>query len=361
MLEDLILKLLILMGLLFVIPTIVGSLAADIEKVGKKGKMNLPLWWICGQMLLWAGFQVICLPIVLMRGSFGKVVVLFSGFTAAMVLLAVIVGIHRKKNTAFSMKMIESHAGKMDAVTVFLWCFVAILLILQLAVAALFAYEEGDDAFYVAVSVIANEADTMYAKLPYTGYTTGINMRHGLAPFPIWVSYVARLADMHPATIAQIVLPVILIVMSYSVYYLLAKKLFDDRKKIALFLLIVEVMVLFGGYSLQSVENFLLVRTAQGKAVLANIVIPFLFLLFLGTLEELQHDRPVGVWRWLMIAAAMTAGCLCSSEGSLLLCMLLGTVSLCMLACFRRWKLILPAAGCCAAPMIVALLYLFIS
>lgn len=350
----------ILVILLFVVPTVVGSLAADIETVSKRGKMNLPLWWICGQLLLWAGFQVICLPMVLTGKSFGNVVVFFSCFMAAMVLMAVIMGIHRKKKVTFSMRMVESHAGQKDTVTVFLWCFVAILLVLQLVVAVLFAYEEGDDAFYVAISVITNEADTMYVKRPYTGGATGIDMRHGLAPFPIWVSYVARLAGMHPATIAQIVLPVVLIVMSYSVYYLLAKKLFGDRKKIALFLLIVEVMVLFGGYSLQSVENFLLVRTAQGKAVLANIVIPVFFLLLLGILEELQHGRSVRVWRWLMVAAAMITGCLCSSEGSLLLCMLLGTVSLCMVACYRRWKLILPAAGCCVAPMIVALLYLFL-
>lgn len=360
MLEDLILKLLILSCLLFVVPTVVGSLAAGIETVGKKDKMNLPLWWVCGQMLLWAGFQAICLPMVLTGERFGNVVVLFSCFLAAMVLFAVIVGIRRRKRAAFSMRIVESHVTQKDAVTVFLWCLVAILLILQLAVAALFAYEEGDDAFYVAISVITNESDTMYVVHPYTGDPTEIDMRHGLAPFPIWVSYVARLAGIHPATIAQIVLPVVLIVMSYSVYYLLAKKFFGDRKKIAMFLLIVEVMVLFGGYSLQSVENFLLVRTAQGKAVLANIVIPVLFLLLLGILEELQHGRPVGVWQWLMIAATMTAGCLCSSEGSLLLCMLLGTVSLCMLACYRRWKLLLPAAGCCIAPAIVALLFFFL-
>ena len=357
MLEDLILKLLVLMGLLFIIPTIVGSLTANIETVGQKGKMNLPLWWICGQILLWAGFQVICLPMVLTGESFGNVVTLFSCFMAVMVLLAVIVGIHRRKNPAFSLRIMESHAAQKDAVTVFLWCLVVILLVLQLAVAVLFAYEEGDDAFYVAISVITNKSDTMYVIYPYTGGSTGMDMRHGLAPFPIWVSYVARLAGMHPTTIAQIVLPVVLIVMSYSVYYLLANKFFGDRKKIAQFLLIVEIMVLFGGYSLQSVENFLLVRTAQGKAVLANIVIPVLFLLFLGILEELQHGRPVGVWRWLMVAATMTAGCLCSSEGSLLLCVFLGTVSLCMLACYRRWKLLLPMAGCCIAPMTVALLY----
>lgn len=360
MLEDLILKLLILSGLLLVAPTVVGSLAADIETVGKKGKMNLPLWWICGQMLLWAGFQIICLPMVLMRGSFGNVVILFSCFMTAMVLLAVIVGIHRRKKTAFSMRMVEASAGQKDAVTVFLWFLVVILLLLQLAVATLFAYEEGDDAFYVAVSVITNEADTMYAKRPYTGGAAVMDMRHGLAPFPIWVSYVARLAGMHPATIAHIVLPVVLIVMSYSIYYLIGKKLFGDRKKIAMFLLIVEVMVLFGGYSLKSVENFLLVRTAQGKAVLANIVIPVLFLLLLGILEELQHGRPVGVWRWLMVAAVMTTGCLCSSESSLLLCMLLGTVSLCMLACYRQWKLLFPVLGCCIAPIMVALLYLLL-
>lgn len=357
MLERLIRGLIVLPVLLLVVPTVVGSLAVNIETAGKKGKVNLPLWWVCGQMLLWAGFQIICLPTMLAGVSFFGVVILFSCFMTVIMLSAVIAGMRRRKKAAFSVKVVESQAGHRDAVTVFLWCFVAVLLVLQLAVAVLFAYEEGDDAYYVAVSVITNDAETMYLKNPYTGSGTAIDTRHGLAPFPIWVAYVARLAGMHPATIAQIVLPVTLIVMCYSIYYLLAKKFFNNGRKIALFLLILEVMVLFGGYSLQSVENFLLVRTAQGKAVLANIVIPFLFLLLLGILEELQHSRSVGIWRWLMVAATMISGCLCSLEGCLLMCMLLGTVSLCMLVCYRRWKLLLPAAGCCIAPVIVALLY----
>lgn len=360
MLEGLIRGLLLLIVLLFVIPTVVGSLAADVETVGKKGKINLPLWWICGQILLWAGFQVICLPMVLVRRRFGDVVILFSCLMAAMLLFAVAVGIRRRTKTAFSVRVVESHDSQRDAVTVFLWCCVAVLLVLQLAVAALFAYEEGDDAYYVAISVITNEADTMYIKFPYTGGATGIDLRHGLAPFPVWVAYLARFAGMHPATVAQIALPMVLIVMSYSLYYLLAKRLFSDRRKIALFLLLVEVLVLYGGYSLQSAENFLLVRTGQGKAVLANIIIPFVFLLFLGILEELQHSKAVGVWRWLMLAAAMIAGCLCSAEGTLLLCSLLGVVGLCMVVCYRCFKLLLPVAGCCIAPVIVAFLYFWL-
>lgn len=357
MLESLIRGLLLLIVLLFAIPAVVGSLAADVETVGKKGKMNLPLWWVCGQILLWAGFQVICVPMVLARRSFGDVVTLFSCLMAAMLLFAVAVGIRRRTKAAFLVRVVDVHDSQRDAVTVFLWCCVAVLLVLQLAVAALFAYEEGDDAYYVAISVITNEADTMYVKFAYTGGATGIDLRHGLAPFPVWVAYLARLTGMHPATVAQIALPMALIVMSYSLYYLLAKRLFGDRKKIAFFLLLVEVLVLFGGYSLQSVENFLLVRTGQGKAVLANIIIPFLFLLFLGILEELQHGKVVGAWRWLMMAATMIAGCLCSTEGALLLCSLLGAVGLCMLVSYRRFKLILPMAGCCIVPVIVAFLY----
>lgn len=357
MLEGLIRGLLLLVVLLFAIPTVVGSLAADVEPVGKKGKMNLPLWWVCGQILLWAGFQVICVPMVLARRSFVDVVILFSCLMAGMLLFAVAVGIRRRTKAAFLVRVVDAHDSQRDAVTVFLWCCVAVLLVLQLAVAALFAYEEGDDAYYVAISVITNDAETMYIKFPYTGGATGIDLRHGLAPFPVWVTYLARLTGMHPATVAQIALPMALIVMSYSLYYLLAKRLFSDRKKIALFMLLVEVLVLFGGYSLQSVENFLLVRTGQGKAVLANIIIPFLFLLFLGILEELQHGKVVGPWRWLMMAAAMIAGCLCSTEGALLLCSLLGAVGLCILVCYRRFKLLLPMAGCCIVPVIVAFLY----
>ena len=46
---------------------------------------------------------------------------------------------------------------------------------------------------------------------------------------------------------------------------------------IPFFMILTELLLLFGGYSVYSVENFVMVRASQGKAILAGIILPFLF------------------------------------------------------------------------------------
>ena len=355
-----ILQIFLLAVLLLAVPTAVGSLVPGLGTAERKGRIDFPFQWICGQMILWAGFQIICVPLVLAEIDFWYFVTAYSVYIVFMLLAAFTAAFLRKRRSPVRLRLTEAPGAKRDRMALLLWGCVAMLLLIQLALAVILAYEEGDDAFYVAVSVITENADTMYRKLPYTGGATGLDSRHGLAPFPIWVAYLARLTGMHPAVMAQVALPPVLIVMSYTVYYLLARRLFREERKIALFLLVTEILVVFGGYSLQSAENFLLVRTAQGKAVLANIVIPFLLLIFLRILEDLQRNKRTGAGCWLPVALTMISACLCSTEGAFLVCVLLGCAGICTLASYRRYKLILPMAGCCAVPVCVALLYLLL-
>lgn len=345
-------RILILGIILLIIPTVVGGLFVNVDKSAVK----LPFMWISGQILLWAGFQCICLPLILLEKRFSTVVQLFWIYMGLLVLLSVFLYFVRKHKKACSLRVISGTDEKKPYRL--LWLVFWGLLVLQLVMVCLMAYEEGDDAFYVAISTITENADTMYQKLPYTGGTTGLDARHGLAPFPIWVAFLARISGIPSVTVAHVALPMVLIVMSYGIYYLIGKHLLAGRRQaLPFFMILVELLVLFGGYSVYSAENFLLVRTAQGKAVLANIIIPFLFLLLLLLLERLQKEERAGAGYWLLLAFTMTAGCLCSTLGTLLTCMLVGVTGLCAAVCCRRWRVLVPMALCCTIPVFVALLY----
>lgn len=356
----LIVQLVILAVSLFAVPLLAGGIFGGEEK----GYDRLLFRWVSGQMALWAGFELICVPLILAGKEFGMAVRLFLVYTAGVVLVSgLIAAVGRRKRgpgRSGTAQAWDSAAadGKRDAVCVLLWCLAAALLALQLVLACVLAYEEGDDAFYISISTATEDFSKMYHKLPYTGKTTMLDMRHGLAPFPIWVSFLARISGMQAVTVAQVALPVVLILMSYSIYFLMGRKLFRGHsRRLALFMLLLECLVMFGGYSVYSAENFLLVRTSQGKAVLANIVIPFMFLLFYIMLERLQEKKASGGRCWLLMACTMTAGCLCSTQGTLLTGMLLGVAGVCTLAVYRRWKLLLPMAACCVIPGGLALVY----
>ncbi len=358
------------------IPVAAGGIFTGLPGEGRKkgifdgkGWSRLLFRWVAGQMCLWAGFQAICVPFILQGRNFGDVVNLFLAYGAALILLSLareirylasLPGKVKKGAMGISWKH-KKREGKPDKIARMLWCCAACLLLLQLVAACFLAYEEGDDAFYVAISTSTVDADTMYQKLPYTGGSSELDARHALAPFPIWVAFMARLTGMHPATMAQVALPVVLIGMGYGIFYLLGSRLYKgDGRKLAFFLIMVECLVLFGGYSTYSAENFLLVRTAQGKAVLASIVIPFLLLLFYLLLERQKEGGRAGAGCWSLFALTMVAGCLCSTLGSFLTCLLVGVAGLCGAVCFRRWKILLPLAGCCVIPLGMVFLYFWL-
>lgn len=348
-------QILILVLLLGVAPLLVGGLFSRIDKEG----LNLPLRWVSGQMFLWAGFQIICVPLILIHpdNSFRYLCMLFGGFMAAALLAALgAEAWRRKKRKTFPAK---KRGGVRDKAAIFLWLLVFGLLVLQQVLAATMAYEEGDDAYYVATAVITESSNTMYQILPYTGFGTGLDARHGLAPFPVWVAFLSRLSGVHAATISQIVLPVVLIAMAYSVFCLIGRRLLgDNRRGLPLFMIFIELLVIFGGQSLYTSENFLLVRTAQGKAVLANIVIPFLIWLLFILVERLQRSERTGFRYWLLVCVTMISGCLCSTQGALMVCLLLGVGGLCAAVCCRSRKVIPPVAVCCVVPVIFIFSYL---
>lgn len=322
------------------VPILIGSLFQKVYK----GEGKLLFFWLSGQMILWAVFQFITVPLVLSGHRFQYVLWCTPIAVLILLLLRAVLFIWNREWTGLSgnRRRLDPWAREEGAV----WLRIRILQILavgllafQLVMTLCCAYEEGDDAFYLALSTDTWDSGMMYAKNPYTGSTTDLDMRHGLAPFPMWITLLAQISGILPITMAQMVLPVTLILMAYGIHYLLGKQLFLGQKESFLvYFVLVEMLTLFGGYSSYSVENFLLVRASQGKAVLCNLVLPFLVLLCFILIKGVQKGEGVHWSYWVLHFGVCVAGCLCSTQGGLLVCILMAIVGLCMLVLFKRWK-----------------------
>ncbi|MDR2044028.1 MAG: DUF6077 domain-containing protein [Clostridium sp.] len=380
--------------------TVGGGKGADATfALAREEWKRLPFYWVSGQTLLWAAFQLLCVPLILKRGEFSQVAGIFQliGGVAALLGLGVFLkrqlaacraaggprkkladffraaGGLRKRSTSFAdiflRKRAAGSAEKEGGRSGWYWGAWAVfwaLLVFQAVQAVRMTYADGDDTYYVAVAALAEESDTMYVKLPYTGGSTGLDVRHGLAPFPLWIAFLARISGMRTVSVAHVALPCVLIPMAYAVYAMIGGRLCGTghQERLPVFLVFTEILVLFGDYSIYSVENFLIARTRQGKAVLGSIVIPLLFFLLLALLERLAAQgralgkEKVGVRLWLLLAAAVLTGCLCSTMGALLCCLLIGLAGLWAAVCYRKWKFLIPMALSCAPAIGYALLYL---
>ena len=219
---------------------------------------------------------------------------------------------------------------------------------------------DGDDAYYVAISTAAQESGKMYQKIPYTGMNTELDVRHGLAPFPIWIAWLARMTGISTVVVTKTLLPVVLISMTYGVFYLLGSRILFSGQSVPLFLICTEVLVMFGDYSFYTVENFMIARSRQGKAALGSILIPMIFFLLLWLFRRLQEEKKITVGFWMLLGAVMISCCLASTMGALLACMLMGVAGICGAVCYKRFRLLLPLTACCIPCVIYAGMYLLL-
>lgn len=310
-------------------------------------------------MLMWAVAFVWSVPMVYLRKSHSlltKCVGVTCGVIFLLGLAAYIIGRVREKKERTRVRLTGSE-------TVYLGIFLGIV-IFQLYKAVFYSYADGDDAFYVATAQIANVSDTMYRVNPYHGgFITLESKRYWISPFPMWVASLARISGMNVATLSHVFLPLFLIPVTYVIYNAIGDELFSDsREKKYMFLVLIAVIALFSGFSYSSAERFMLTRTRQGKEALANIVIPFVFLLLVKISkkaeEESKKDIPTEYLFLLLISGF--AGALTSVFANLLLSVMIGVLVLYLVFIKKRIKTGLLTAFTLIPEASVLLLYILL-
>jgi len=355
---------LILVFWLGLVPLAIGTLPAIF--VDKKRKA-FGFMWTTGTILMWALFQVICVPLIitenfdwqLQEHHFPYVVYLFGAASAVFAVVSVVLWLvsYRKYGTQIA-PLPTKEKEKRGRQECFFWGVFGLLLLLQLVCSVVMRYADGDDAFYVAVSTITESSNTMYKILPYSAGSTETSARHGLAPFPIWIAFLARVSDCQVTFVAHTVVSTVLIFMTYVIYGQIGKVLWAKKKEyLPVFLCFIALLVIFGDYSIYTPENFMLARSRQGKAALGNIIIPMTIYLFLLLFERIKEQKK-GEWMlWVLLAATVTAACLCSTLGTFLMCLFLGVIGLSAGLVYRRPGLIWRTALCCTPALLYAACY----
>ncbi len=375
---------------LLLIPFCIGLIPVNFISPQKRTPI---LVFLSGYFLMWALFEVVCIPAVLLIKYHN-----FSAASNVFMVLACVCAVgglllwYRNRMAGRGSLILEKKktertnaadevkdgidAGKRGIPAILQrlkrwdykaeWIVFLALVGFQLYKSVAYASFDGDDAYYVVESLIAQQADVMYRILPYTGRPTDLDVRHVLAVFPMWIAFVAVRSDIHSTILSHAVMPLVLIPLTYFVYYEIGKRLFvrtdgaGSKENLPIFMILMALFQIFGNVSIYTNETFFLTRTWQGKAVVGSLIIPAVLWLLLWIYDEIRKKQKADIGLWfLLVCVNMSAG-ICSSIAVFLVSFLIALTAFVFMIAERDFKMLLKFGAACVPNIVYVGLYLAI-
>lgn len=308
--------------------------------------------YLYGQIILWAVFQIFTVPLVIIRAPFVVLVVLYT--------LVLVVC------TVLGLRKVSGLIKNFDVSEVSVPHILAIFLILgQMAVYFFGMHLDEDDSRWIAEANDALTKNTMYLYNPatgvYAGEFVGEVMKDVFSPWSMYIAFFAKVTGINASIVAHTILAPLLLAISYVVYHEISKILFKGKVESGLFILSVAVINLFFGGNRHTQSVTSLIRIWQGKAVVAAVMIPMIFMLFLNMKEtKKENDKEVvdgsadekrnlnkkgnqnkkgcvNISNWLWIMVTGCSSCLFSGMGIAISALMIGVMGAYTIVC-KRWK-----------------------
>lgn len=327
--------------------------------------------FILGYTVMFALFELVGIPVVIavVYHGFSLLWQVFMILSLLFVLAAAVTaGIKQRHRRSYSLenRLFEEddHISWEEKAAYFIF---AVIVVFQMYMAFTRASFDGDDAYYGVQGLIAQQHDTLYRINPNTGRSAPLDVRHAMALLPVWEAFIGKMSGIHVTIIAHSVVPLVLLPLSYLVYFQAGKKLFaEKREAIPFFMIIMALFQMFGNVSIYTNETFLLTRTWQGKSVAGNFIIPMVFWIFLCLFEEgedsigRRRTKEYGGY-WIILACLNLAAGVSSSLAVLLSSMLTAGLALLFAIKERRFGILVRAGLACIPSAAYILTYLIIS
>lgn len=324
-----------------------------------KKRRSLGITYIAGFIFSLALFQLITVPIVILQPwGFAIVVPLFTALTALLSLAGFICTIlYKRKNGTMFPEFEERRKPSIEEVID--WAIVLALIGFQLYMSFTLTSFDGDDAYYVVQSLLTSDTDTLYRIRPYTGLSTGIDLRHSLAVFPVWIAYIAKMTGIHATIVAHSMISFVLIPVSYWIYLEIGKKVLrKEKKKLPIFMIFVCVLQIFGNVSIYTNATFFLTRTWQGKSLLANLVIPAAIWLLLWIFDSDLPEKDSRLGLWILLFMVNIVAALSSTASVFLMAMFVGLAGLVLSIVEKNIQILLRLMITCIPLVVYGVMYL---
>ena len=351
--EEYILRMLIKWGLLLnmvlVVPFILGLIPV---KYMSKDKKTPACIYTCGWFLSFFVFEIASLPFILLKKSFTLLVCVYSAITIFLLIFAIISGKKCLREMFVNIKKSMENPWWVKA----LWLVVFLMIAFQMGYSVFYEYWDGDDAYYVATSVVTNTFDTMYLRDNYTGYIYDLDVRHAFSPTPIYQAWLSKISRIAPAIVAHSVLAPVWLMFMYCIYSMLAKRLLkENRNYCPVFMILINIWFVFGNISLNTAETFAMTRTWQGKGLMAGMVMPALLLCLLYLTEE-----NVSKGEWILFVSVIVSAVFATSIAFMVIPTVVGVAGIIIGIKKRSFKIMLKMMLCLMPCLICAGLFLLL-
>ena len=277
-----------------IIPLICGLPFYDLlENKGVLSKIFFS--YVTGFLLTLALFEIICVPMTYARKPFTDFVFIY---TVILVIIAFIVLI--KKVKAFFEKggghidlLVKQKSNDKSFYEIIYLSFFLIVVCIQIYGCLHYSvtYSSLDDAEYLPYATDAVTNNQMYTINPATGLYCDIDLHRAFQSFLLYFGYISKLTHISVPILAHTVFCIIFVVMSYMVYWIMAECIFDKKENRFVFLFFLALIFMFGNYSNYSLTFRLLGPNWQGKAILACILMPLLYVIFSSLVKKMYSHK----------------------------------------------------------------------
>lgn len=327
-------KMILVIAVILIAFFLLGNLIRNHTRLKMKDENPM----VIGFMFLIGIFQILVIPFMLFHTKFTYLYVFVC------VLFIVVLGIAIYDWMRESKEKIHFN---------FDWTLViAFILIAVQAIGYIFLlHSDADDSFYIAEISTILDSNQILAFDPTTGDTNFLfQSQYELVGYEVFLSVLCKIFRVNPALFCHTLLPIVVLLIHYCVVYELCKKITKKSKNIAF--LMVTIINMFSGYAVYSRGAFLLFRLWQGKAVLVNIVLPILLLLFWNLFEKKKADKE----DILLLTLCTYCGFCMSAIGLYLVPLTYAVYTLTFFIYTGKWKEVIKLC----VPMILALPYVII-
>ena len=244
---------------------------------------SVPVTVTVGFFAYYALFAIFCLPIMFTYRPLSLLSHVWM-IPCALVLIAAIM-IYRRD---WAIKFREI-TGDKDARLFYLGVFAVTLVLIVLAV---ITYNFTLDAAYYIANITTN-VDTNMINVydPFTGnWQDHFELRYVFATYYTADAVVCQLTGLPALIQTRIVMSTTVIVIVNLLYVYICRYFYEDhRRAFLMYMVMTAVNCLF--ISLYTTSNFLMTRTYEGKSIVGNISVVFIFALYMMLIKEGEDSR----------------------------------------------------------------------